>query len=300
MSASPQVRSSILELVGGTPVVRLARVAQPGAAALVAKLEHFNPTGSHKDRIAVRMLAHAEAAGRLRAGATIVAASCGSFAISLAWVCRIRGYHLLAVLPDTVTQEQQEVLQEYGASMALSPADLGMAGALSSAAEISAARGEISLNQYEDDQNWRAHFAGEGAELVAQAREYGAPPAAVVMTVGTGGTLRGLREALRAEFPGAILVGVTIGEGGAPRLSLRRSGPHASLGADRELEVSAAEAWRMKQRLAREEGLLVGITSGGNVAGAVRVAGELGPEKFVYTFCCDSGERYFSLEGTLG
>jgi len=299
MSASV-IYNSILELIGATPLVRLSRIAEPGAAEVLAKLEHLNPAGSHKDRIAARMIESAEAAGLLRPGNTVVEASCGSYAVALALVCRVRGYRLVAVLPDSVTAEHKDVLTAYGASLELTPAAQGIAGALTKAAEMATAPGVVRLNQYDDARNWQAHERGEGAELVAQAGEYGAAIDAVVMTLGTGGTLRGIEEAVRPHFPAALLVGITIREEGRPDFALRRSTPESFLTEGRQLQVSATAAWRMKERLAREEGLLVGVTSGANVEGAMRIARELGPDRFVYTLCCDSGERYFSLEGSLG
>ena len=297
MSRSAPLYASILEAVGNTPIVRLGRISEPGCAAVLVKLEHFNPSGSHKDRIAVRMVAQAEAAGRLRPGGSIVAASCGSFAISLALVCRMKKYRLLAVIPDTVTREQRDILSGYGARLELIPARQGIAGALARAKEISAAAEGVALDQYEDPENWRTHAVGTGVELLAQAREFGALPAAVVMTVGTGGTVRGVREALRSQASTAIVVGVTMADPEQARhLSVRPSGGGETF-ADREVEISGEAAWQMKQRLAREEGLLVGITSGANVAGALLVARGFRPEHFVYAFCCDTGERYFSLQG---
>ncbi len=298
MPASSVACSSILDLIGATPLVRLSRIGEPGAATVLAKLEHLNPSGSHKDRIAARMIECAEAAGFLRSGNTVVEASCGSFALALALVCTVRGYRFVAVLPENVTAEQQDLLKAYGASLELTPAAQGIAGALAKAAEMATAFRTVRLNQYEDAQNWQAHQRGVGAELVAQAREYGAAMDAVVMTLGTGGTLRGIEEAVRLHFPAALVVGIAIQEESAADLALRRSASESFFIGGRRLEISATAAWRMKERLAREEGLLVGITSGANVEGALRLARELGPDKFVYTLCCDSGERYFSLEGS--
>ncbi len=301
MPQSSRLCNSVLELVGATPLVRLARVCEPGQASVLAKLEQFNPSGSHKDRVAQVIIERAEAAGLLPPGQTVVEASCGSFAVALALVCRARGYRLLAVLPETVTHEHADVLAAYGASLELTPAAQGMLGAAARAAEIAAESGFFSPRQYDNPQNWQAHETGEGAELAAEARHYGAAIDAFVMTLGTGGTLRGVQQALRSAFPAAMLVAISLGQGGGTAdLPLRCSGSEGFFKADRTLEVSPDAAWRMKDRLAREEGLLVGPTSGANVAGALRIARELGPGKFVYTLCCDTGERYFSLGGRFG
>jgi cysteine synthase A len=301
MIPNPRVCNSILELVGATPLIRLVRIPEPGGAGVFVKLEHFNPTGSHKDRIAAKILERAEKEGTLQPGAKVVEASCGSFAISLALACAIKGYPFIAVLPDSVTREHLDVLDAYSASVELTPAAEGMAGASARAAQIAAASpGSYRPNQYENLENWSAHARGEGLELAAAARESGGTLDAFVNTVGTGGTLSGVAEVIRREFPAAVIVQIVLtGEReGSARLALGRPVPGMHL-PDRTIDISEKTAWRMKQRLAREEGLLVGITSGANVAGALHVARELGPGKSVYTLCCDSGERYLSLEGTL-
>ncbi len=299
MSPNLRVCNSILELVGATPLIRLVRIPEPNTAGVFVKLEHFNPTGSHKDRIAAKILDRAERDGLLRPGATIVEASCGSFAISLALACTAKGYPFVAVLPDSVTSEHLDVLDAYGASVELTPAAEGMAGAIAKAMHIAASSpGFYHPNQYENPENGSAHARGEGAEIAAAVRERGGTLDAFVSTVGTGGTLEGVAEVISAEFPHAIVTAIALtGEGGGPpQLPLGRpaSGmriPH------RTIEISERAAWQMKQRLAREEGLLVGVTSGANVAGALQIAKDLGPSKSVYTLCCDTGERYFSLEG---
>src|SRR6266852_5111088 len=138
MALSSRVCSSVLELVGATPLVRLVRIPGPGSANVFAKLEHFNPAGSHKDRPASKIVERAEAEGLLRPDSTVVEASCGSFAISLALVCVAKGYRLIAVLPKSVSHEHVEVLRAYGASVELSPAANGMAGAIECAERIAA------------------------------------------------------------------------------------------------------------------------------------------------------------------
>jgi cysteine synthase A len=300
MVRSCRVANSILELTGATPCVRLARIPERGSAAVFVKLEHFNPTGSHKDRIAAKILEPAEADGLLAAGGTLVEASCGSLAVSLALVCAVKGYRLIAVVPDCVTREHLDVLGAYGASVELTPAAKGMAGAVARAKEIAAASGFFSPSQYDNAENFEAHAAGDGAELVAQARRNGGVDA-LTMTLGTGGTLGGVSKAVKSEFRGALIIGIAIvGErGGAPALPLGRPVLPGARPAN-VLEISEDAAWHMKQRLAREEGLLVGITSGANIAGALQIARDLGPGKSVYTLCCDTGERYLSLEGRFG
>jgi cysteine synthase A len=303
MALSSRVCSSVLELVGATPLVRLARIPGPGLAHVFAKLEHFNPAGSHKDRLASKIVESAEAQDLLRAGSTVVEASCGSFAVSLALFCAAKGYRLVAVLPRSTTVEHLDVLRAYGASVELTPADQGMPGAIERAEKIAASSpGFFSPRQYQNEQNAQSYAEGLGAELVAQARQYGGIDA-FAMTLGTGGTFSGVSRAVKAQWPVAAVAAIQI-KGEADRASRLPYGRPDSLSldaaaVDRTLEISDRAAWQMTQRLAREEGLLVGITSGANVAGALRLAAELGPGKSVYTLCCDSGERYLSLEGTF-
>jgi len=297
MPLSSRVCDSILELVGATPLVRLARIRQPGAAEVFVKLEQFNPTGSHKDRIAAKLLERAEAEGILRPGGTVVEASCGSLAVSLALVCAAKGWRFVAILPDSVTHEHLDTLEAYGASVVLTPASDGMAGAAARAKEVAESGGAFWPNQYESRENAAAHACGEGAEILQAARQNGIH--AFAMALGTGGTLGGVAEALKAEFPAAMIAGILIrgDRGGALDLPLGRPASDIVYGADRTIEISEAAAWQMKERLAQEEGLLVGISSGANIAGALQIAQELGRGKSVYTLCCDTGERYFSLAG---
>jgi len=302
MPLSSRVCSSVLELVGATPLVRLVRIPGPGLANVFAKLEHFNPAGSHKDRPASKILERAAAEGSLRPGGTVVEASCGSFAVSLALFCVAKGYRLVAVLPTSVSHEHVDVLKAYGASVELTPAADGMAGAIRRADEIAASLADsYSPRQYDNEQNAQSQAEGVGGELVAQARQYGGIDAFAV-TLGTGGTLTGVSRAVKAERSATAVVAIKLtGEGGGvSRVPYDLPDSPSPHGADRTLEISDRDAWQMKQRLAREEGLLVGITSGANVAGALRLAQELGRGKSVYTLCCDTGERYFSLEGALG
>jgi cysteine synthase len=297
MPLSSPVCDSILDLVGATPLIRLARIPKSGGAEIFVKLEQFNPTGSHKDRIAARILARAEAEGILRKGGTVVEASCGSLAVSLALVCAAKGWRFVAVLPDSVTHEHLDILEAYGASVVLTPASDGMMGAAERAKDVAESSGAFWPNQYENRDNAAAHAWGEGAEILVAARQIGI--SAFVTALGTGGTLGGVSEALKTEFPAAIVAGILIrGErGGGFDLPLGRPASHIVQSADRMIEITEAAAWQMKERLAREEGLLVGITSGANIVGALQIARELGQGKSVFTLCCDTGERYFSLAG---
>jgi cysteine synthase A len=305
--AAPPLQD-LLEAVGGTPMVRLRRVVPPGAAAVYAKLESFNPGGSVKDRIAVAMLDAAARAGRLVPGARVVEFTTGNTGIGLALACAVRGYRLTLVLPDSTTLEHRQALEAYGAELVLIPVEEGMAVAVALAREIAAREGGLVLDQFQNPANPSAHVTGTGPELLAAFDALGAGPDAFVAGVGTGGTITGVARVLRRERPSALIVAVE--PAACAVLSGGAAGPTRiqGLGAgfvpavlDREayhrvVTVSDEEAWELKTRLAREEGLLVGTSSGAAAVAAVRVARELGEGRSVATVFPDTGERYFSAE----
>jgi cysteine synthase A len=288
--------------------VRLRRVVPAGSAAIYAKLESFNPGGSVKDRIAVSMIAAAERDGRLRPGAWIVEPTSGNTGIALALACAVKGYRLTLVMPESTALEHLQVLDAYGADVVLTPAAEGIPATVARARELAAREGALLLQQFENPANPAAHREGTGPELVRAFRVAGPLPDAFVAGVGTGGTLTGVAEVLRRERPGALLVAVEPAScavlSGGPVGQTRIQGLGAGFvpavldrGAyDRVIAISDEEAWETKQRLAREEGLLVGISSGAAAAAALRVARELGPGKVVATVFADTGERYFSME----
>ena len=304
----PPPLESILETIGGTPVVRLRRAVPAGAATVLAKLESFEPGGSVKDRIALSMVEAAERDGRLLPGGSLVEPTSGNTGIGFALVCAVKGYRLSLVMPDSTALEHRQALEAYGATVVLTRAEDGMEAAVARAREIARADGALLLDQFTNLANPAAHHAGTGPELVEALREAGVTPGAFVAGVGTGGTLSGAAPLLRRAFPRIRIVAVepeacAVLSGGPP-------GPTRvqGLGAgfvpavldrtayDRVLTVSDEAAWAMKLRLAREEGLLVGVSSGAAAVAAARVAAELGPDETVVTLLADTGERYFSME----
>ncbi len=299
---------SILEAVGATPVVRLRHVVPAGAAAIHAKLESFNPGGSVKDRIAVSMIEAAEAERRVAPGGRIVEPTTGNTGVGLALVCAVKGYPLTLVMPDSTALEHRQALEAYGARIVLTPTEDGLAACVERAREISEREGALLLDQFENPANPAAHRTGTGREIVEAFRAAGsALPDAFVAGVGTGGTLTGVSGVLLRERGDVLVVAVeplscavlSGGAAGTTRIQglgagfvpgvLDRSAYH------RVMTVSDEEAWRMKLRLAREEGLLVGVSSGAVAVAAVRVATELGDGKSVLTVFPDTGERYFSM-----
>lgn len=288
-------------------MVQLARVVQPGMATVFAKLESFNPGGSVKDRIAVSMIEAAERAGHLAPGSRVVEPTSGNTGLGLALVCAVKGYRLTLVMPDATSLEHRQALEAYGAEIILTRAEDGMAPAVARANAIALERRALLLDQFENPANPAAHRDTTARELVAAFRAIGIRPDAFVAGVGTGGTLSGVAFVLRRELPGTILVAVE--PSACPVLSGGEPGPTRiqGLGAgflppvldreayDRIEQVSDEEAWQMKLRLAREEGLLLGISSGAAAVAALRIACELGRDRVVATVFPDTGERYFSM-----
>jgi cysteine synthase len=294
-------RSGALGLVGDTPLVRLARVSPEGGAEVWAKVEASNPSGSVKDRAALAMIEAAEQDGRLAPGAVIVEPTSGNTGISLAMISALRGYRCKLVMPDDMSMGRRYLLRAYGAELVLTRADDGMAGAVRKAEDIAAKDGAFMPQQFTNPANPRIHEETTGPEIFRQA---GGEIDAFVAGVGTGGTLTGVGHYLRKQGAKALLVAVepkrsAVLSGGPPGLHGIQG-----LGAgfvppvldraivDRVATVSDPEALGMAERLAREEGFLVGPSSGANVAAAVRLAEELGPGRRVVTVLCDGGERY--------
>jgi cysteine synthase A len=300
------VAGNILARIGGTPLVRLGKLAGPDVAEVLVKCEHLNPGGSVKDRAALAMIEAAEAEGRLGPGAAVIEATSGNTGVGLALVCAVKGYRLILTMPDNMSRERQALLRSYGAEIHLTPAAAVMRGAVEKAAALAARLpGAFIPGQFSNPRNAEAHRRRTGPELLEQ---LGRAPTAFVAGVGTGGTITGVGQALRAVDPAVRLVAVEP-EASAV-LTGGRPGPHPiqGIGAgfvpevlDRRLlsevrTVSAREARRLQIALAREEGLLVGLSSGANVKIALDVARELGPGHAVVTVLADTGERYVSEE----
>lgn len=296
------IADDVLDVVGHTPLVRLRRVASPEGAEVLAKFEAQNPGGSVKDRGALAMVRAAEREGRLAKGATLIEATSGNTGISLAMIAAVRGYRCLLVMPEDMSVARRYLLRAYGAELVLTSAGDGMRGAVERARSLLAEIPQsISLGQFDNPANPRVHEETTGPEILAQT---GGRVDAFVAGVGTGGTLTGVARALRRVLPEVRIVAVE--PAGSAVLSGCQPGLHGiqGLGAgfvpgvlDRSLiseirTVSDPAADRMATRLAREEGLLVGVSAGANVHAAVELARTLPPTARVVTVLCDSGERY--------
>ncbi len=303
--AAPVV-DSVLELVGRTPVVRIGRVAPKGGATIWAKCEHLNPGGSVKDRICLAMIERAEREGRLAEGAAVVEPTSGNTGIGLALTCAVKGYPLVLTMPESMSLERRQLLSAYGAEIVLTEAERVMEGAIEAAERIEKERGAFMPHQFDNPANPLAHEQTTAEELL---EAFGDEPIdAFVAAVGTGGTVSGVGRVLRRDNPAVRIVAVEPES--SPVLAGGPPGPSKIQGlnagfvprnydpsvVDELVHVSDRDAWETKQRLAREEGLLVGISAGANVFAAGLLARRLGPGKNVVTVLCDTGERYFSLD----
>ena len=299
------VVSSVLDLIGNTPIVRLRRIVEPGSADVWVKAEHLNPGGSVKDRICLAMIEAAERDGTLKPGMTVVEPTSGNTGIGLAIVCRKKGYKLVLTMPASMSLERRELLKSYGVEIVLTEPERVMDGALEAALRIAEERGAFMPQQFTNKANPTVHGETTAQEILAAFE--GLRLDALVAAVGTGGTVTGVGRVLKEARPGIQVVAVEpaaspVLSGGAPGPS-KIQGLNAGFVPDNYdpsvvtalRTVEDAEAWKMKQRLSREEGLLVGISAGANVSVACQLAREIGPGGNVVTFLCDTGERYFSL-----
>ncbi len=304
--ARPAIASSVLELIGRTPMVHLRRLPAAGGARVVAKLESVNPGGSVKDRIAAAMVEDAERRGQLKPGGTIVEPTSGNTGIGLAMAAAVKGYRLILTMPDDMSIERQRLLARFGAELHLTPAIEGMTGAVFAAQELVREHPDYFMpQQFENPVNPEVHRRTTALEILESLD--GQRLDAFVAGVGTGGTITGVGEVLKDKAPGVQVIAVEPAR--SPVLSGGRARPHAiqGIGAsfvpgvlnrqviDRVIQVRDEDALAWSRRLTREEGLLVGTSAGAAVFAACAVAAELGPEQLVITLLPDTGERYLSL-----
>jgi cysteine synthase A len=304
--AERTIARSVLELIGHTPLVRLNRLPKPGGATVVAKVESLNPGGSVKDRIALSMVEDAERRGLLRPGGTLVEPTSGNTGIGLAIAAAVKGYRLILTMPDDMSVERQRLLARLGAEIHLTPAIEGMTGAVFAAQELVREHPDYVMpQQFQNPANPEAHRRGTALEILEALG--GQKLDAFVAGVGTGGTLTGVGEVLKDKIVGLRVVAVEPAR--SPVLSGGRARPHAiqGIGAsfvpgvlnrdiiDEIITVRDEDAIAWSRRLAREEGLLVGISAGAAVFAACAVAATLTPSQLVLTVLPDTGERYLSL-----
>lgn len=297
--------TSILDLIGQTPLVRINRVVPEGAAEVWAKLESFNPGGSVKDRIARAMIEAAERDGKLSPGGVIVEPTSGNTGIGLAMVAAAKGYRCILVMPDTMSVERRMLLKMYGAELILTPGSKGMKGAIEKAKELVAENPNYFMpQQFENPANPEIHMRTTALEVLEQT---GGNLDAFVSGVGTGGTVTGVGAVLKEKVKDVKVFAVEPVK--SPVLSGGQPGPHKIQGigagfvpsvyradvVDEVIQVEEVDAFRMAGRLAREEGILVGISSGAAFSAALEVAKRLGAGKRVVVVLPDTGERYLSM-----
>jgi cysteine synthase A len=299
-----RIYDSITELVGKTPLIRLSNL-QDGGGEVLGKLESFNPLSSVKDRIGVSMIEAAEGAGVLKTGSVIVEPTSGNTGISLAFVAASRGYRLILTMPDTMSVERRSLLAALGAELVLTPGPDGMKGAIRRAEELVAETpGAFMPMQFENPANPEVHYRTTAPEIWD---DTDGQVDIIVAGVGTGGSITGVGRFLKEKKSGSLAIAVEPVD--SPVLSGGPPGPHKiqGIGAgfvppvldtdiiDEVIQVKSEDAFAMSRRMAREMGILVGISAGANVFAALEVAAR--PEnrdKTVVTFLCDVGERYLS------
>jgi cysteine synthase A len=301
-----RIYENLADAIGNTPLVKLPRLNKDMPGTILVKMEAFNPAGSVKDRIGVAMIEAAERDGRLLPGMTILEPTSGNTGIALAFVAAAKGYPIILVMPETMTIERRNLLKAYGAQVVLTPGSGGMSAAIARAKEIQdAAPSKYFMpQQFENPANPEIHRRTTAEEIW---RDTDGNVDILVIAVGTGGTITGVGEVLKARKPG--IKAIAVEPDASPVLSGGAPGPHKIQGTgtgfipknlnteiyDEVIRVTDADAIATARRLAREEGMLVGISAGANVWASLQVAAR--PEnkgKTIVTIGCDTGERYLS------
>src|SRR5215212_5660836 len=281
--------------VGNTPLVRLQRITGETSNTLLAKLEGNNPAGSVKDRPALAMITHAERRGEIRAGDTLIEATSGNTGIALAMVAAMRGYRIVLVMPENLSVERRQTMAAFGARFVLTPQKGGMELARDTAERMREAGEGIILDQFGNPDNPLAHYTGTGPEIW---RDTGGKVTHFVATMGTTGTIMGCSRFLKEKNPAVQVIGVQPAPGASvpgirkwPEAYLPKIFERARV--DRVIEVTQQESEEMTRRLAREEGIFAGISSGGGLAAAMKVSAEVKDAVIVH-IVCDRGDRYLS------
>ena len=304
-----KIYSDVSELVGGTPLVRLGRIESKYGlnVTLLAKLESFNPGGSAKDRVARHIIEEAERRGELTPESAIIEPTSGNTGIGIALIAALRGYRAIIVMPDNMSRERQALMRALGAEVVLTPAALGMKGAISEAERLAAEMPHAYLlGQFTNMGNPEAHKLSTGPEIY---NDTDGEVDIFVSAIGTGGTVSGVSEYLKAKKPEVLVAGVEPAS--SPLLTEGWSATHKIQGiganfiprtlntalVDRIITVEDGEAYELARELARTEGILAGISSGAALAGAVRLCREAENEgKTVVVLLPDTGERYLSCD----
>ena len=296
--------NNVLDMIGGTPVLKLNKLACGDMADVYVKLEKYNPAGSIKDRAALGMIEKAEELGLLKEGFTVVEPTSGNMGIALAMIGRIKGYDVIIVMPDSMSVERRNLIKAYGAQLVLTEGSKGMKGAINKAKELAAGKPEFFIpQQFVNLANPEKHYATTAEEINSDVQDIDV----FVAGVGTGGTITGVGRRLKEIIKDIKVVAVEPEK--SPVLSGGEPGPHKiqGIGAgftpdiydssviDEIVKVSDEEAFDIAKRMAKEEGILVGISTGANIAAAIKIAKRIGKGKKVVTVAPDGGEKYISM-----
>lgn len=298
-----RVAQSVSELIGKTPIVKLNRIVESDSADIYLKLEFMNPGSSVKDRIALAMIEDAEKKGLLKEGDTIIEPTSGNTGIGLAMVAAAKGYNAILVMPETMSIERRNLLRAYGAELVLTPGPEGMGGAIRKATELAKEHGYFIPQQFKNQSNPEIHRLTTGPEIIEQ---MGDQLDAFIAGIGTGGTITGAGEVLKEAYKDIKIYAVEPTD--SPVLSGGKPGPHKiqGIGAgfvpetldvevyDEIIQVKTEQAFEYARRVAKEEGILVGISSGAVIYAATEVAKKLGKGKKVLVIIPSNGERYLS------
>ncbi|PED52929.1 cysteine synthase A [Bacillus anthracis] len=298
-----RVAQSVSELIGKTPIVKLNRIVESDSADIYLKLEFMNPGSSVKDRIALAMIEDAEKKGLLKEGDTIIEPTSGNTGIGLAMVAAAKGYKAILVMPETMSIERRNLLRAYGAELVLTPGPEGMGGAIRKATELAKENGYFIPQQFKNQSNPEIHRLTTGPEIVEQ---MGDQLDAFIAGIGTGGTITGAGEVLKEAYKDIKIYAVEPAD--SPVLSGGKPGPHKiqGIGAgfipetldvevyDEIVQVKTEQAFEYARRVAKEEGILVGISSGAVIYAATEIAKNLGKGKKVLVIIPSNGERYLS------
>lgn len=292
-----------IELIGNTPMFKLNNMREENMADVYVKLEKFNPGGSIKDRAALGMIEEAEKDGKIKPGDVIVEPTSGNTGIGLAMVGRLKGYKVIIIMPDSMSIERRNMIKAYGAELVLTEGNKGMTGAIQKAEELARdKKGYFIPQQFSNRANSKKHYETTGIEILKDVENLDA----FVASVGTGGTIAGIGRRLK-EFNKNIKV-VAVEPYSSPVISGGKAAPHKIQGigagfipdvyeedvVDEVMTITDEESYEYARRFGEEEGILVGISSGANIAAAIKIAKKLGKGKKVVTVAPDGGEKYMS------
>ncbi|MDD3397990.1 MAG: cysteine synthase A [Candidatus Methanomethylophilaceae archaeon] len=300
--AVPMIHTDVLKTIGETPIIRLNRMGEGLPAEIFVKMESRNPGGSIKDRVALSMVEDAESRGIIQPGDSLVEPTSGNTGIGLAMVAAVKGYRAVLVMPESMSVERRTLLKAYGAELVLTPASEGMTGAVAEAERLAGKDGYYMPQQFRNPSNPMAHYVGTAREILRDLPGV----RAVVCGIGTGGTITGIGRAMQNFKSDVRIIGVEPAE--SPLISEGKAASHRieGIGAnfippnldrrvlDEVLTISYEDALQTTRRLAREEGILAGISSGAALKGALAVASRMNPGEQVLVVLPDSGERYLS------